>query len=116
MRAPLTALPAGLPEGVLAILPRCWADMQSDRPTAAEVRAVFEEALKAGAASSPSPFAFAEKPPSSTPASSDLLDSYANVNEGEDAAKKKTRKKKKKNKKKVLVASLDNAFSSSSED
>ena len=61
----LTALPAGLPESVLAILPRCWADVQSDRPTSTEVCVVFEEALKAGAASSspPSPF-FVEKPPS----------------------------------------------------
>ena len=43
-RPPLSALPDGLPAIVAAVLPRCWAGTQNDRPTSAEVCAVFEEA------------------------------------------------------------------------
>jgi hypothetical protein len=42
-RPPLGALPAALPARVAAAVPRCWADAQADRPTAAEVCAALEE-------------------------------------------------------------------------
>ena len=42
-RPPLSALPSGLPESVVAVLPRCWADAQSDRVTSAELCGIFED-------------------------------------------------------------------------